>query len=245
MGLAIISAIPNLMALWTAPRHIKMGTFLFGVSAVLLLASVVTTVAAYGFMYPKDTVATDGFEDQGSIAVPAAPASKPMLHYSTGDRDRISDALAEISEIMNQEIIPLQEKGDAIMRAYAHSKEVDPALEGIGEYQKMLHAINNKLDPLLNKKYVIYKDLLNEVLKLNPEPQLSKTLTRSLDLQGKLRHMHDMVVKAPVIKHQVEYLLPPTDSLFAGANNELKPWVQGVNERIDATRVAISRAEKR
>jgi len=182
--------------------------------------------------------------EPAQTAVYAPAPQKPIPHYSPGDRDRISDALSEISGIMNQGVMPLFEKGHSVSLGWGKEKTIGATIAGLKEMRPMIYSLNNELDVLRNQKYVIYRDLLNDVLRINPEAQLSKVLTRGMDFEQSLETAQSIFNAAPQLKEQIVKMVHPADSFFAHANNELKPWVQDVNKRIGATKAAILRADK-
>lgn len=174
----------------------------------------------------------------GSDTVNVLPI-KPIRHYSARDKDQISDAVSELSQLLNQDVSPLFEGGHAILRDFHKDKNFDAAITALKRREAIISSINERLDEILTKKYRNYKDVLDGVLRMNPERQLSKALTSGMDYRQKLETAKAISAEAPQTKEQAIQMIDPQDSFFGHANTELKTWVEGFNQRAETIKADI------
>ena len=174
----------------------------------------------------------------------SASDSKPIRHYSTRDRENISDALSDLSSLLNGGVKAIAENGSTLLGHWGQSKDIEIAMSELDRVQMDASKASETLDGLLNTKYVFYSDVLKDVLRMPAETPLSKEITRATDFKNKLVTTHAAVKLGPAAKKEITDLMHPTDDIFADANAQLKAWVDESNERIKRLKADILIANK-
>ena len=231
--------------------------FLVGIFVVLLVWPVITWAFNRLNGLTKEYRFRSPWERRLPVSLAVEIATHPtkaIRHYSPGDRDRISDALAEISELFNSEVVQLHQTGATILKEWHEMRDESIIIPKINPYIEKANSIHQELDRVMNK-YKVYDDVLDVVISINKESQLGKVITRAKDFDQKLQVIRARIPNplpssqmmremTPILrKEDVARLVEPVDNFFAEANNELKVWVQAVNQRIDGTKSAILRAD--
>ena len=191
-----------------------------------------------------------------SNAPPAVSSTSQTIssepYYSSGDKERISEALYKLQEILNKKITQVTVQSDQVLSWWEQNKQnradqrpdIDEWLKRLDAARTLsTEAYRNIFYQGVIEDYQAYADLLRDVLKTTVVEQERPIVAWGMsanNFYNAITTFRSAFVNSDArTREGLGLLINPTQDAFRDATAKLRMWAQECNERIEAKRKAL------